>query len=186
MNTPIVILGIAGSLRVGSFNRAALRAAQNLVPDGAKLEIFELDGIPPFNQDEDQRPPAIVAELKARIRAADAILFVTPEYNYSIPGVLKNAIDWASRPYGDNAWDGKPAAIMGASIGATGTARAQYHLRQVLVFLNMPTLNRPEVMISNAPHGFDEHGALTDESTKEHIRKLLHALVDWTKRVAVA
>lgn len=184
MNTPMTILGIAGSLRSGSINRAALRAAQNLLPEGVRLEVFELDGIPPFNQDEESRPPAKVAEFKARIRAADAILFVTPEYNYSIPGVLKNAIDWASRPYGDSAWEGKPAAIMGASIGATGTARAQYHLRQVFVFLNIHALNRPEVMISNAPQGFDEHGVLTDESTKEHIRNLLRALVDWTKRIA--
>jgi chromate reductase len=183
MNTPITILGIAGSLRAGSFNRAALVAAQSLVPDGARIEIFELKGIPPFNQDEDQHPPAIVSELKARIRAADAILFATPEYNYSIPGVLKNAIDWASRPYGDNAWDGKPAAIMGASVGAIGTARAQYHLRQICVFLNLHVLNRPEVMISKAPRGFDDHGVLTDESTQQHIRKLLQALVDWTIRL---
>ena len=125
MNTSMTILGIAGSLRSGSINRAALRAAQKMAPEGVRLEIFELDGIPPFNQDEESRPPAKVVEFKARIRAADAILFVTPEYNYSIPGVLKNAIDWASRPYGDNAWDGKPAAIMGASGGANGTARAQ-------------------------------------------------------------
>lgn len=184
MNTRMTILGIAGSLRSGSINRAALRAAQNLLPEGVRLEVFELDGIPPFNQDEESRPPAKVAEFKARIRAADAILFVTPEYNYSIPGVLKNAIDWASRPYGDSAWEGKPAAIMGASPGATGTARAQYHLRQVFVFLNIHALNRPEVMISNAPQRFDEHGVLTDEPTKEHIRKLLQALVDWTKRIA--
>ena len=184
MHTPMTILGIAGSLRSGSINRAALRAAQNLAPEGVRVEVFELDGIPPFNQDEESRPPAIVAEFKARIRAADAILFVTPEYNYSIPGVLKNAIDWASRPYGDNAWNDKPAAIMGASGGATGTARAQYHLRQVFVFLNIHALNRPEVMISNAPQRFDEHGVLADESTKEQIRKLLQALVDWTKRIA--
>lgn len=179
MNTPITILGIAGSLRAGSFNRAALVAAQSLVGDRARLEIFELKGIPPFNQDEDQRPPAIVSELKAQIRAADAILFATPEYNYSIPGVLKNAIDWASRPPGDNAWDGKPAAIMGASAGAIGTARAQYHLRQICVSLNLHVLNRPEVMIAKAPGVFDDHGVLTDDSTKQRIRKLLQALADW-------
>jgi chromate reductase, NAD(P)H dehydrogenase (quinone) len=137
MNKTIHILGIAGSLRRESFNRAALRAATELVPEGASLETFELDGIPVFNQDEDRNPPAKVAELKRRIRETDAILFVTPEYNYSIPGVLKNAIDWASRPYGDSAWSGKPAAIMGASPGTIGTARAQYHLRQIMVFLNM-------------------------------------------------
>ena len=118
MSKPVSILGIAGSLRRESYNRAALRAAIELVPEGAAIETFELDGIPGFNQDEEQQPPAKVTELKRRIREADAILIVTPEYNYSIPGVLKNAIDWASRPYGDSAWNGKPAAIMGASVGA--------------------------------------------------------------------
>ena len=113
MKTPIRILGIAGSLRRGSYNRAALRAATELAPKGATVETFELDGIPPFNQDEEQNPPAKVAELKRRIREVNAILFVTPEYNWSVSGVLKNAIDWASRPHGDSAWNGKPAAIMG-------------------------------------------------------------------------
>src|SRR5436190_12256201 len=126
MNEPIRILGIAGSLRRQSYNRGALAAAADLVPDGATVEIFDLEGIPGFNQDDEKNPPAKIAEFKARIREADAILFVTPEYNYSIPGVLKNAIDWASRPYGDSAWNGKPAAIMGASMGAIATARAQY------------------------------------------------------------
>ncbi len=186
MNTPLTILGITGSLRKGSYNRAALRAAQSLAPEGAKVDIFDLDGIPPFDQDQETRPPQKVVELKARIRAADAILFATPEYNYSIPGVLKNAIDWASRPYGDSAWDGKPAAIMGASPAMTGTARAQYHLRQVFVFLNLHPLNRPEVMIAQADKRFDEQGNLTDETTKEHIRKLLHALVAGTRQLQAA
>ena len=137
MNSPLVILGISGSLRRDSFNRATLRAAQELAPEGSKIETFELDGLPGFNQDDEGQPPAKVVELKQRIRSADAILFVTPEYNYSVPGVLKNAIDWASRPYGDSAWNGKPVAIMGASVGVSGTARAQYHLRQMFVFLNM-------------------------------------------------
>jgi chromate reductase len=181
LNTPLTILGIAGSLRKASFNRATLRAAQQLAPDGVMIEIFDLEGIPPFNQDEEMRPPEPVAQFKHRIRAADAILIVTPEYNYSIPGVLKNAIDWASRPYGDSAWEGKPVAVMGASVGAMGTARAQYHLRQVFVFLNMYPLNRPEVMISNAAQRFDEKGNLKDEETKSHIQKLLQALVAWAK-----
>jgi len=183
MSKPIRILGIAGSLRRDSYNRAALRAATALVPEGATLETFELDGIPIFNQDEDQNPPAKVAELKRRIREADAILFVTPEYNYSVPGVLKNAIDWASRPYGDSAWNGKPAAIMGASPGILGTARAQYHLRQILVFLNMFPINQPEVMIGNAAARFDKEGNLTDETTKDFIRQLLQNLVEWTRRI---
>jgi len=137
VNTPIRILGIGGSLRRGSYNRAAVRAAIELAPKGATVETFELDDIPPFNQDEEQNPPGKVTELKRRIRDADAILFVTPEYNWSVSGVLKNAIDWASRPHGDSAWNGKPAAIMGASTGAMGTAPAQNHLRQILVYLNM-------------------------------------------------
>ena len=183
MNDPLVILGIAGSLRKESFNRALLRAAQELAPDGARIDTFELDGIPGFNEDEEKRPPAIVVELKKRIRAADALLFVTPEYNYSVPGVLKNAIDWASRPYGDSAWGGKPAAIMGASAGNGGTMRAQYHLRQIFVFLDILALNRPEVMIGNAATRFDERGNITDESTREHVKKLLVALVAWTRRL---
>ncbi len=177
------ILGIAGSLRRGSYNRAALRAATALVPEGATLETFDLEGIPGFNQDEERNPPAKIVEFKQRIRAADALLFVTPEYNYSVPGVLKNAIDWASRPYGDSAWSGKPAAIMGASVGATGTARAQYHLRQIFVYLNILPINQPEVMIGNAAERFDAAGNLTDEATKQHIQQLLHTLVDWTRRI---
>jgi chromate reductase len=183
MSKPVRILGIAGSLRRDSYNRAALRAATELVPEGASIEIFELDGIPGFNQDEEQNPPAKVVELKRRIREADAILFVTPEYNYSVPGVLKNAIDWASRPYGDSAWNGKPAAIMGASVGTIGTARAQYHLRQMMVFLNMFPVNQPEVMIGNASERFDASGNLTDDATKDFIRQLLRSLTDWTRRI---
>jgi chromate reductase len=183
MNKPIRILGIAGSLRRKSYNRAALRAAQQLVPKDAVLDIFELDGIPVFNEDDERQPPAKVVELKKRIREADAILFVTPEYNYSIPGGLKNAIDWASRPYGDSAWSGKPAAIMGASVGRLGTARAQYHLRQVFVFLNIHPVNQPEVMIGNAAEVFDGEGNLTDETTKKLISRLLDNLVQWTRRL---
>jgi chromate reductase, NAD(P)H dehydrogenase (quinone) len=183
MNQPIRILGIAGSLRRTSYNRAALRAAMQLAPQDTALDIVELDGISGFNQDDEQNPPPTVIELKRRIREADAILIVTPEYNYSIPGVLKNAIDWASRPYGDNAWNEKPVALMGASIGTIGTARAQYHLRQVFVFLNMFPINQPEVMISNAGERFDAEGNLRDETTKKLIRQLLQSLVDWTRRL---
>lgn len=184
MNEPIVILGIAGSLRKESFNRSLLRAAQELTPNGARIETFEIEGIPPFNQDEETNPHPRVAELKQRIRAADAILFVTPEYNYSIPGVLKNAIDCASRPYGDSAWTGKPVAVMGASVGTQGTSRAQYHLRQTFVFLNMYPVNQPEVMVSNAQKRFDQEGKLTDDTTKQLVRQLLSELVNWTKRLS--
>jgi len=186
MSSPLTILGIAGSLRKASYNRAALRVAREVAPPGAKIEIFELNGIPPFNQDEESPMPGKVVQFKARIRAADAILFVTPEYNYSIPGVLKNAIDWASRPYGDSAWEGKPVAIMGASPGMLGTARAQYHLRQCFVFLNMVPLNKPEVMIANASERFDETGNLIDEDTRAHIQKLVEALARWTRQLQKA
>ena len=183
MSKSVRILGIAGSLRRQSYNRAALRAAAELAPEGATVEIFEIDGLPGFSEDEEQSPPEKVTELKRRIREADAVLFVTPEYNYSIPGVLKNAIDWASRPYGDSAWAGKPAAIMGASVGTIGTARAQYHLRQVMVFLNMFPVNQPEVMIGNASERFDKEGNLTDEATREYVGRLIQSLTDWTRRI---
>ena len=183
MNKPVHILGIAGSLRLESYNRGALQAATKLVAEGPTLDVFELDGVPGFNQGDEQNPPEKVVELKRRVREADAILFVTPEYNYSVSGGLKNAIDWASRPYGESVWNRKSAAIMGASIGAIGTARAQYHLRQIFVFLNMFPVNQPEVMIANAASRFDTEGNLTDETTKEYIRKLLQALVEWTARI---
>src|SRR5258706_258147 len=161
MDNELKILGIAGSLRKGSFNKAALRSAVSLTPSNVTLETFDISSFPLFNQDDEKNPPEVIRQFKEKIRASDAILFATPEYNYSIPGVLKNAIDWASRPYGDSAWDGKPVAIMGISPGRFGTARAQYHLRQVFVFLNMHPLNRPEVMLGSADDLFDAAGNLT-------------------------
>ncbi|MGD0777181.1 MAG: NAD(P)H-dependent oxidoreductase [Candidatus Solibacter sp.] len=183
MDTPITVLGICGSLRKLSVNRGLLRAAQQVTPEGVALEVFDLLGIPPYNQDDEARPPAIVTAFKARIRAADAILFATPEYNYSIPGVLKNAIDWASRPYGDNSWAGKPVAVMGASPGMLGTARAQYHLRQCFVFLDMHAVNKPEVMIGLAGQRCDADGNLTDEKSKQAIGNLLAALAALTRQL---
>jgi len=177
------ILGIAGSLRRASYNRAALRAAQSLTPEGARLEICDIDGVPLFNQDLEREPPAAVMVLKRHVRAADAILFATPEYNHSIPGVLKNVIDWASRPYGDSAWAGKPVAVIGASSGVAGTVRAQAHLRQVFVTLDMPALNRPQVMIAGAAQKFDAEGNLTDDTARELIRQLLQNLVAWTRKL---
>ena len=179
MNDKIKILGFAGSLRKESFNRALLRNADKFVPDNARLEIFELDGIPPFNQDTEKEMPQKVREFKSKIKDADAILISTPEYNYSVPGVLKNAIDFASRPYGDNPFDGKPVAIMSASIGMLGGARAQYHLRQIFVFLNMYPINRPEVMVNFATDKFDSEGSLLDETSRELIGELIQNLVDW-------
>lgn len=182
-NEKITILGFAGSLRKDSFNKAILRAALSLLPERVKLDIFDLEGIPLFNQDIEDNLPEKVIEFKEKIRAADAILIATPEYNYSIPGVLKNAIDWASRPYGDNVFSGKPLAIMGASIGMLGTARAQYHLRQTLVFLNVYPLNQPEIIIPFIADKIDKEGNLVDEKTKSKIQELIMSLVDWTKKL---
>lgn len=183
MEKRIAILAFGGSLRKASYNKALLRAALEVVPPDAELKVFEIDGIPIFNQDLEGNPPQIVKDFKAQIRAADAILIATPEYNYSIPGFLKNAIDNASRPYGDNAFAGKPVAIMGASVGMLGTARAQYHLRQSCVFLDMYPLNQPEVMVPFAQDKIDSNGRLTDGKTREKIKELLEALVAWTRKL---
>ena len=177
------ILGIAGSLRRGSFNAATLRTAQELAPDGMRMEIFDIAPIPPYNEDVRQQgfPPPVEA-LRAKIKAADGLLIVTPEYNYSIPGVLKNAIDWASRPP-EQPFDGKPIGIMGASGGALGTARAQYHLRQCFVFLNGLVMNRPEVMIPAAQNKFDADGKLTDQQTRDFLAAHLAAFKAWVLRM---
>lgn len=177
------VLGIAGSLRRRSFNKYALDAALELRPDGMEIEVFDLAPIPLYNEDVRAAGfPAPVQALRDAIARADALLIATPEYNYSVPGVLKNAIDWASRqpeqPFND-----KPVAVMGASSSWLGTARAQYHLRQSFVFLNALPLNRPEVRIADANTRFDEQGRLTDEKTRELIARLLMSLRDWTLRL---
>ncbi len=174
------ILGFAGSLRRGSYNRALLSSAKDHLPPDASLEIFDLEGIPPFNQDLERSMPLRVIEFKQKIKAADALLIVTPEHNYSVPGILKNAIDWASRPKGDNSFQGKPVAIMSASTGVLGGARAQYHLRQMFVFLDMYAVNKPEIFVAQADQKFDKQGKLLDEKARELMRNLLKALVDWT------
>ena len=183
MAEKVKILGIAGSLRKDSYNKLVLKAAQALAPEDTEIENFDIAGIPLFDQDEERNLPPRVAEFKKRIHAADAILFVTPEYNYSVPGVLKNAIDWASRPYGENAWNGKPVAVMGASVGTLGSARAQYHLRQMFVFLNMHAVNQPEVMVANASQKFDNEGNLSDDVAANLIKQLLTNLRDWTRKL---
>jgi chromate reductase len=183
MAKPLLILGFAGSLRKDSYNKALLKAALELQPEGVKLEIFNLEGIPPFNQDLEETPPERVKEFKSKIRAADALLIATPEYNYSVPGVLKNAIDWGSRPYGDNVFENKPVALMSASDGMLGGARAQYHLRQTLVALNMHPLNRPEVIVASVDEKTDEKGRVTDEKTRKKIKILLERLVEWTDKL---
>jgi chromate reductase, NAD(P)H dehydrogenase (quinone) len=180
------ILGICGSLRKQSFNLMALKAAQALVPADTSLDVYDIAGLPLFNQDEEKNPTPKVTDFKAKIRAADAILFAVPEYNYSIAGVLKNAIDVASRPYGDSAWTNKPVAMIGASVGILGTARAQYHLRQCFVFLNMYPINMPEVLIRECANKFDASGNLTDETAKGLIKTLLTNLVAHTKKMKAA
>jgi chromate reductase len=185
MDSPITILGIAGSLRKQSCNRGLLRAASELASNGVTFETFDINGIPVYNQDDDtdSARPELVVEFKARILAADAILFATPEYNYSIPGGLKNAIDWASRPYGKGSWTGKPVAVMGASPGVQGTSRAQYHLRQSFVFLDMHPVNKPEVMIGLSGQRFDEQGNLTDEKSRQLVGELVAALAALARRM---
>ena len=180
MEKQIKILAFAGSLRKGSYNKALVRAALEVTPENVAMEVFDLEGIPPYNQDLEKTPPQKVTEFKEKIRTADALLIATPEYNYSIPGVLKNAIDWASRPYQGNPFEGKPVAIMSASIGKLGGARAQYHLRQCFVFLNMYPVNKPEVMLAFAAENVDADGRLTNEQTRTLIRQLIEALVTWT------
>jgi chromate reductase, NAD(P)H dehydrogenase (quinone) len=180
---PVQIVGVSGSLRAKSYNRALLVAAQELLPPDVSMEIAELHGIPPYNMDlEDPAPPAVLS-FKGQIRKADAVLFAVPEYNYSVAGILKNAIDWASRPYQDNVWAGKPVAMVSASIGMLGGARAQYDLRRSFVFLDMHPINRPEVFVSFAPTKFDEQLRLKDEPTRKVLRQLLSALVDLTRRL---
>ena len=184
MTEPIHILGVAGSLRQKSYNRAALQAAMEMLPEGVTLETFDISPIPLFNEDvEGKGYPEPVQQFKARIAACDGMLIATPEYNYSLPGVLKNALDWASRPNSTTPLSGKPLAIMGVSGGPWGTARAQLALRQSCVFLNMHPLNRPNVQINHAASKFDADGRLTDEPSRQLIRSLLQALAHWTRKL---
>ena len=183
MEKPIKILAFAGSLRKNSYNKALIRAAITLAPENLLIYTFDLEGIPLYNDDNLKNPPSLVLEFKQKIRESDALLIASPEYNYSIPGVLKNAIDWASRPKDGNPLEGKPVAIMSASTGRLGGARAQYHLRQTFVFLNMHPINRPEVMVSSAAESFDSNGNLTNEQTAKLVKQLLEALVIWTKQL---
>jgi chromate reductase len=179
---PVKVLGIPGSLRKDSFNAALLRAAAELLPLSMTLETADISAVPLFNQDllPDGHFPEPVATLRRQVAEADALLFATPEYNYSISGVLKNVIDWISRPP-KQPFRGKPAAIMGASMGGFGTVKAQMHLRQVCVFLDIRLLNRPEVLVSHAHEKFDAQGKLTDEATRKGVSDLLMSLEAWTR-----
>ena len=180
-----IVCGIAGSLRGKSYNRALLRAAQELAPAGTEIRIFDRIGdLPLYNGDvEAQGEPEPVAALRRAIGEASALLIATPEYNHGVPGVLKNAIDWASRPPASSVLKGKPTAVFGASPGITGTARAQAQLRQAFVFTDSPVLPQPEILVYRANEKFDDSGRLTDQRTREFVVKLLVALADWSRRL---
>jgi chromate reductase len=177
------VLGFAGSLRLGSYNRSLLRAARELAPEGMTIDIFDLAPTPLYNADvEAQGDPAPVAAFKTAIRHADALLIACPEYNNGVPGVLKNAIDWASRPPRTAALDRKPLALIGASPGMTGTARGQSQLRQAFVFSNSYALPQPEMLVAHAQEKFADQGGLTDEKTRDFLRRLLGVLAEWAIR----
>jgi chromate reductase len=180
----IRMAGIAGSLREGSLNKGLLRAAVELAPAGMEISIYaRLGDIPPYNNDVfTQGDPEPVADLKKFIDDADALLIVTPEYNYGVPGVLKNAIDWASRPAGKSALNRKPAALMGCSPGLGGTIRAQHALRQTFVFTETHVMSQPEIKIPSAAPLFDPSAKLTDENTRQHVKKFLEAFAVWIGR----
>jgi chromate reductase, NAD(P)H dehydrogenase (quinone) len=179
----IKVLGICGSLRKGSYNMAALRTAIELKPPGMTVEVADISQIPLYNEDvRAQGFPPPVQKLRDQIAAADALLFACPEYNYSMSGVLKNAIDWASRPP-DQPFAGKACAILGAAAGMAGSARAQGDLRRSMVFLDMHPLNKPEVLIGQAQTKFDENGNLTDEAAKGFIRDMMAALDRWARQI---
>jgi chromate reductase, NAD(P)H dehydrogenase (quinone) len=177
------VIGVAGSLRAGSYNRALLRAAQEMAPGALRIEVADLIDLPMFNADVDARgTPAAVTELRMLIRDADGLLLVTPEYNHGVPGVLKNAIDWLSQPLRGNVLEGKPTAIMGASTGLAGTARAQSQLRQSFVLTNTPVMLQPEVLVGRAQERFDTGGRLTDEPTRRFLGLFLDQFAAWLVR----
>ena len=173
---------IVGSLRKDSYNRKMAKALMALAPESLSLEILEIGGLQLYNQDLDETPPAEWTGFRDRLRGHDGVLFVTPEYNRSVPAALKNAIDVGSRPYGKSAWDGKPGAIVSVSPGAIGGFGANHHLRQSLVFLNVPAMPQPEAYIGDAAKLFDDAGDLANESTREFMRKFMAAFAAWVAK----
>ncbi len=177
------IVGFAGSLRKDSFNKALINTAKELAPENVEFEVLDLSGIPLYNQDEEKEMPMSVKEFKRKIKGADAILISTPEYNRSVPGVLKNAIDWASRPHGDNSFDDKPAGLIGATDGrVVGTIVAQSHMRSILSFLNVHLLGKPQLFVTEAQSKIKD-GIFVDEHTRESLKLFLEKLVEWTERI---
>jgi len=184
MSTPRNIAVLVGSLRKESFNRKMAHVLSELAPPALKLGIVEIGQLPLYNQDEDANPPAAWTAFRERVHLADGVLFVTPEYNRSVPASLKNAIDVGSRPYGKNVWDGKPAAVISVSPGAIGGFGANHHLRQSMVFLNVPTMQQPEAYIGGADKLFDANGKLIHPSTRDFLTKFMHAYAAWVERFA--
>ncbi len=179
----LTIAVVVGSLRKESINRKLVQGLEKLLPDDVAFEHLRIDDLPLYNQDDDGNPSAATTRLKKTVRAADGVLFATPEYNRSIPGVLKNALDHASRPYGDSAWSGKPAGILGASGGAIGTACAQQHLRPILAYLDMPTFNQPEAYVHIKEGFFSDDGGIADSSRK-FLQDWLDAFLAWMRKHA--
>ena len=177
------VIAFTGSLRKASYNHALLVTAKEMAPAGMEIEIFDVGQFPLYNQDLEVNFPQVVADFKAKVVAADAVLIATPEFNFSVPGVLKNALDWGSRPYGQNCFNDKPVAIMGAAYSMGGSGKAQYHLRQIFVELNMHAMNKPELMIPVPHEKFDADGKLTDERVRENLKLFLDAFVVWTARL---
>jgi chromate reductase len=186
MPQPRNVAVIVGSLRKASFNRKLALALQGIAPEGLKLEIVEIGQLPHYNQDDDANPAAATAAFKQKIKSADAVLFVTPEYNRSVPGVLKNAIDVGSRPYGSSVWSGKPTAVISLSPGAIGGFGANHHLRQSLVFLDMPAMAQPEAYVGGAGDMFDDAGGLKKPETKQFLDKFLAAFAQWIEKTGAA
>jgi chromate reductase len=181
MSTPRDVAVLVGSLRKGSLNRKVANALARLAPASLKLEIVEIGSLPLYSEDVEAAPPAAWVSFRQRVKGADAVLFVTPEYNRSVPAALKNALDVGSRPYGHSVWDGKPGAVVSVSPGALGGFGANHHLRQSLVFLNVPTMQQPEAYIGSAAGLFDAQDNLTSDGTREFLQKFALAFSDWVE-----
>ncbi|HAV53521.1 MAG TPA: ACP phosphodiesterase [Aequorivita sp.] len=174
---------VVGSLRKESFNLKTAKAMMAMAPESLSMELLDISGLPWFNEDLEGNPPKEWVALRKKIKEADGLLFFTPEYNRSVPGVLKNVIDVGSRPYGENSWDGKPAGVVSVSIGAISGFGANHHLRQSLVFVNVPTMAQPEAYIGGAAELFDDNGKLTNDSTKGFLKEYLTAFEKWIQTI---
>ena len=181
MEKPMNVCVLVGSLRKASFNRMLANALISVAPPSMNLEIVEVGQLPLYNQDLDTDPPAPWTAFRQRVKVADAVLFVTPEYNRSVPAVLKNALDVGSRPYGSSVWDRKPGAVVSGSPGAVGAFGANHHLRQSLVFLNVPTMQQPEAYVGHADKLLDEHGKLVNDGTRKFLQEFMQAFANWVE-----